>query len=249
MDIQEFMDSQNRIEYDIENSVKHNSFLNDAIYDGVADIESYLKSSPKVAWLLKEPWDDFENGNPSGGGWSIPRDCFMKEDQEWKVRTWQRAIYVMYGLKYNLHYSEMDYIRDDPEMGKVLREVAWINLSKMPAFSTSSIKQITNQYQNIWRPIVLNQLDLYAPDVIVFGNTLQCCREDFLSKNDVPIKTIEHNGVCFINIYKRNSTVLLDAFHPAFITVGAGKGSVEFYVDSLIDAIRNFSEYYEIPNR
>ena len=243
MDIQKFKNMQDLIECDIENTVKQNTFLNDAIYDGVADINLYLKSSPKVAWLLKEPWDDFENGIPAGGGWSIPKDCFMKDDQEWKVRTWQRAIYVMYGLKNNLHFSEMDDIKNDPEMGRVLREVAWINLSKMPAYSTSSIMQITNQYKNIWRTIVLKQLDLYSPDVIVFGNTLQCCREDFLSEGDVPIKRILHNDICFINVYKKNHTILLDAFHPAFISVGAGRGSVEFYVDSLIDAIRNFSNY------
>ncbi len=243
MNIQGFRNSQDCIEREIEDNVRQHSFFNDAIFDGVADLALYLKSSPKVAWILKEPYDDFENGIPSGGGWSIPRDCFMKEDQEWKVRTWQRVIYVMYGLANNLRYSQMDYIKNDPDMGKVLRAVAWINLSKMPAYSTSSITQITNQYKNFWRPIVQKQLDLYSPDVIVFGNTLQCCREDFLSENDVPLKTISYNNVSFINIYKKEHRVLLDAFHPAFRNVGAGKGSIEFYVDSLIEAIRNYNKY------
>ena len=160
MNIQGFRNSQDCIEREIEDNVRQHSFFNDAIFDGVADLALYLKSSPKVAWILKEPYDDFENGIPSGGGWSIPRDCFMKEDQEWKVRTWQRVIYVMYGLANNLRYSQMDYIKNDPDMGKVLRAVAWINLSKMPAYSTSSITQITNQYKNFWRPIVQKQLDL-----------------------------------------------------------------------------------------
>ena len=28
------------------------------IRDGVADIEAYLHSSPKIMWVLKEPYDD-----------------------------------------------------------------------------------------------------------------------------------------------------------------------------------------------
>ena len=39
------------------------------IYDGVVDAAGYLAARPKVLWILKEPYDDFdENGNPWGGG-------------------------------------------------------------------------------------------------------------------------------------------------------------------------------------
>lgn len=44
------------------------------IRDGIADEEAYLESGLKVAWILKEPYDDFnENGMPCGGGWSLTK--------------------------------------------------------------------------------------------------------------------------------------------------------------------------------
>lgn len=233
--------SQSKIDQLIESIVKEYNQSNDAIYDGIADFEAYSNSPYKVAWILKEPYDDFENGMPIGGGWSIPKDCFLDENQKWKVLTWQRVIYVMYGLKYQLSYSEMDFIRNDPEMGKVLREVAWINLSKMPALTSSDTKAISYYYKKYWRPVVLEQVKLYSPKVIVFGNTLQCCREDFLTNSDEPIDRYVFDGTCFINVYKKDGKTLLDAYHPGFRSIPCVKNSVEHYVDSLIDAIKKNS--------
>lgn len=45
------------------------------IYDGVVDAEAYLASKPKVMWILKEPYDDFDaEGMPAGGGWTMFKD-------------------------------------------------------------------------------------------------------------------------------------------------------------------------------
>ena len=35
--------------------------------DGVADIEGYCKSSPRIMWILKQPYDDMKDGKPFGG--------------------------------------------------------------------------------------------------------------------------------------------------------------------------------------
>ena len=45
------------------------------IYDGLVDAEAYLASKPKVMWILKEPYDDFDaEGMPAGGGWTMFKD-------------------------------------------------------------------------------------------------------------------------------------------------------------------------------
>ena len=45
------------------------------IYDGVVDAEAYLATKPKVLWILKEPYDDFDaKGMPAGGGWTMFKD-------------------------------------------------------------------------------------------------------------------------------------------------------------------------------
>ena len=45
------------------------------IYDGVVDTEAYLAAQPKIMWILKEPYDDFDaEGMPVGGGWTMFKD-------------------------------------------------------------------------------------------------------------------------------------------------------------------------------
>lgn len=224
--------------YELGRKIGENSDTN-AIADGIADFKAYLSSSPKIAWVLKEPYDDIMESKPSGGGWSIPKDCFMKGGP-WGVLTWQRVIYVMYGLKHKLTYQQMDYIRDNPEMGNVLREVAWINLNKMPSYTISNNNQIKEAYNNNWKEIVLKQIELYSPDVIVFCNTLQCCREDFLSKQDEPIKKYIQDGKCLLSAFRKDGRLLLDAYHPGFRYIRGIKDSVSEYVNSLIGAIQEF---------
>ena len=47
------------------------------IYDGVVDAEAYLAAKPKIMWILKEPYDDFDaEGMPAGGGWTICKDWY-----------------------------------------------------------------------------------------------------------------------------------------------------------------------------
>ena len=206
----------------------------DAITDGVADCKAYLESSPRVAWVLKEPYDDKDpdTGNPKGGGWSIPHDCFLKETK-WSVLSWQRVIYIMYGLKNNCHYADMPYVRDCPEMGNVMKSIAWLNLNKMPAGTTSSYS-FAESYQRYWKEVLLKQINLYNPQIIVFGNTFSSCWRDFIPECQKPIDRIPKEGKCFIEVYRTENRILLDAYHPGI------RSNVEFYVNSLIDTIKKY---------
>jgi len=68
-----------------EECKKEGDFI-EPIYDGVYDVEKYLASSPRIMWILKEPYDDFTSeGKPTGGGWAI-YDCFTPE-KAWKCKT------------------------------------------------------------------------------------------------------------------------------------------------------------------
>ena len=41
-----------------------------AIKDGILDFEKYFHAKYKILWILKEPYDDFdEDGKPFGCGW------------------------------------------------------------------------------------------------------------------------------------------------------------------------------------
>ncbi len=206
-----------------------------AIPDGVADCAQYLNSSPRVMWILKEPYDYFqEDGTPTGGGWLL-YEGFLGEDRDWQKNiTWQRIIYTMYGLRNGLRYGDMDYIRNKPEMGDVMKETVILNLSKMPAQTTSGDYTFAQSYEACWKPILIKQIELYNPQVIIFGNTFDTCWPVFVPEDAKPIARIPEEGRCFINLYKYNGRLLLDAYHPGI------RSNVEFYVNSIIDTIREF---------
>ena len=68
----------------------------DAISDGVADCAAYLNSSPRVAWILKEPYDDIDEttGSYSGGGWSLSK--LLRDSTTFDNKTWQGiTTYIM----------------------------------------------------------------------------------------------------------------------------------------------------------
>ena len=191
------------------------------ITDGVADAEVYLSSNPKVMWVLKEPYDEFENGKPKGGGWSITDDCIANIDQKSVAPTWHNMVYVMCGIRHGKKWEEIPYIRDDKSIANILKEIAYINVSKMPNMSTTSDSKLRHLYE-IWKKILWKQINLYDPDIIIFGATFQLFQKDF-----------EQNGglrkVNDCNVWAWKDKLLLAAYHPQ------RKG--RDYVDNLIDHI------------
>lgn len=206
------------------------------IYDGVGDIKEYLSSNPRIAYLLKEPYDEISDGKAQGGGWSIQRDCFMRQDQKWTNLTFQRVIYSVYGLRNRLKYIEMKHIRDNLSMGKVLRSIAWINLSKMPA-QTHSDSTYIESFKKYWKDVVQEQLKAYSPDVIICGNVFDICREELFPQVKL-IQTIPaKENMKDIAVYGSNKTLVFDVAHPGII--GKSQDALGYYVDSINETIRN----------
>lgn len=223
------------IERKIANIARENNLITDdidPIYDGVGDFSTYLSQSPKIAWVLKEPYDEInkETGLPEGGGWSIPRDCFMKE--KWDGPTFRRVIYCMVGIRNNQFYEDIDWLRDNYSIGRVLKSTVWINLSKMPA-RTISDYNYANQYERYWRDTFNDQIRLYDPDIIIFGNTFGVCRDCFVTREEKPVDIIhtEEYG-CMINVFRSGKRILLDAYHPGCLK------QEWIYVDSIIKTVK-----------
>lgn len=208
------------------------------ILDGVASLEQYLASSPRIMWILKEPYDDTDKfDNPKGGGWSIPEECFGIDEIDWKIRSWQPIIYSMYGLYNNLSWEEMDSIRDNNSMANILRQIAYININKMPALTHSSQSSIGDRYQE-WKPILFKQIELYKPEVMIFGGTLDYFWPDLFAKslNANAIHQYKVDDVYYLSAYKTEHEVLvLQVDHPSALVNRA------HYVTSIIEAIRKFT--------
>lgn len=208
----------------------------DAVPDGVPDCAAYLSSLPKVAWILKEVREQDEDGNPSGGGWTKPEEILrtLANRERWTVPTDRRIIYTMYGMRHHCHWKEMPNLSNDPLMGEVLKDVLWINLSKMPGRNSSGDMKYAKSYKETWSIIVKEQVRVYAPDVMIFGNCLDVCWSDFMTKDEWknPIPIYDANGRHYLSIYCCSRQLILHAFHPSYPGM-----SEEFYVDSIIDAV------------
>lgn len=199
---------------------------NSPIYDGIADEEAYLQSPLKVAWVLKEPYDDFTKANkPAGGGWSLVKDAFYKSDA-WKNPVWQKVAYVMYGFRHGLNWDELPWIRENHEVINEIKSVAWINVSKMPGYKVSSDRAISNAY-SVWKDVIRFQLETYNPDVIIFGKTFHCFRDSYGN----PEPQVLNDNVWYYNIAGKH---LLDTYHP-------GRKGGE-YVNALIDALTSIRD-------
>ena len=198
------------------------------IYDGVAKIEDYLNSSPKLMWVLKEPYAYFdEEDNPIGGGDFI-MDGLLEEDghtlKESLPLTVQRVIYATYGIFTDYEYDDMGWYYE-PETYKYLFQIAYINLSKMPGGTKSG--SMTTKYQ-IWRDIVLKQFDLYKPDVMIFGHTFQDVKDDLDVRDEDRILT----GNGWVDIYRKDNRLYVDAYHPGI------PGSNRMYVNTIAQNVR-----------
>lgn len=205
------------------------------IYDGIGNIEEYLLSKPRIACILKEPYDEIVNGQAQGGDWSIVRDCFMKKDQNWPILTWQRIIYTVYALRNNLKYTEIDYIRDDHSIGEVLRSIAWINLNKMPAQKQSDQTYIEN-FKKYWKDIVKEQLRIYSPNVILCGNVFEACHDELFPQAKLLQTLPGKENMKDIAVYSVDQTLLFDVPHPGII--GKSHDAIGYYVDSINEAIK-----------
>lgn len=226
MTAEELRRAQEVIQNKILNCANKNNLTNEnflPIYDGVYDADKYLASTPRIMWILKEPYDDFTSeGKPTGGDWMI-YEAFDNKDA-WKNRTWRPMIYATYGILSDSNYREMDDISDNRDMINVLKQVAYINISKMPAYSKSDDNDIQIKY-NIWKPILMEQIALYNPQIIIFGNTFKYFKSDLLGNKTEPTKRID--GV--IHVYEKDGKKLFDVYHPNQKIINH-----ELYIDSII---------------
>lgn len=188
------------------------------IWDGVADIQAYLHSSPKVAWILKEPYDI----EPSKEGWSHP-DLLSKltlVDIDSKL-TWRRVNETMFAIRNHCLFNEETLID-----ANYLKDIAWLNLSKMPGASISD-GSYKRDYHRYWSGILKKQVEAYNPEILIFGNTFDICKKE-LFPNGIELK--KKNPL--VHVYTSEGRLILFSFHPGYWGVDDAS-----YVNSIMKEI------------
>ena len=96
---EEILKRQEKIKSKIFERAKKLELSNDGLeplIDGVSNIEGYCKSSPRIMWILKQPYDDMKDGKPFGGGWEV-YGAFENSDAHTNM-TWQPIVYSLVGI-------------------------------------------------------------------------------------------------------------------------------------------------------
>ena len=202
------------------------------IYDGIYSAELYLESPLKIMWILKEAYDDVDNkNNPVGGDWSITENIFDEPDKNIiNNRTLEMVAYISYGILNNILWNKMDYIADTPEIAKSVQQIAYININKMPAYTTTDDSKLNGHY-HIWKDVLLKQIEVYNPDVMIFGNTYCYFENDLTGRYKTLSKAHK------INVYEYNDNqLIIDAYHPG----NRISDYKEVYVNTIVKSVNKW---------
>ncbi|MBE0542405.1 MAG: hypothetical protein IH623_13550 [Verrucomicrobia bacterium] len=199
------------------------------ITDGVVDIDRYLSSSPKILWILKEPWEPLRE-DEGGGGWSVTKELIpdlIAKRQIGGIPTYRKMAYVTFSLLNNfVSYSDIPYANKDSRVGEALRSIAYINVNKFPGKTTSNPADIEFYYRRN-RDILKKQIAVINPDVVIAGNILHLFYED-LGLNS---KEMESGGS--VDFYRQDGRLYVNAYHPGYWRCKEQK-----YVDDLVAVIK-----------
>ena len=202
------------------------------IYDGIADIHGYVSSKPKIMCVLKEAWGEKDENSDKikGGGYEI-WECWKQK--MFNTPTWLPLIYILYGIHKGTERVEyQDMPKADMKMVDLLKQSAYININKMPGDKVSG--NMRAEYA-LWRDIILEQIDAYNPDIIIFGGTFDVMKRDLTEVGNEPIGKTPTEEIA--HFYKdRKGRLLVNAMHPAQRCI-----SWDFYIDEIVDSIKRFN--------
>ena len=199
------------------------------VTDGVINPERYLNAPLKVMWLLKEAISDHN--------WRY-QDKF--QDFAWldavtdSSPTITRVTLTSYGILHGeLNETWANYPGANEQVAReALCEIAYVNIKKSPGEENHSYDDvITAAYQQN-RALLKDQIALYDPDVVIFGNTMQYVNDhDFPGLISTELKKSEFNH----NFYDAGDKLYIWAYHP-----GAWNKDEKRYVDDIVGIVRRW---------
>lgn len=176
------------------------------IYDGIVNEKMYFNNNARILWILKEPYDK----TTGKGGWDSRTDIDGGPQVFFKVQTWRRVALVSYGIINSCTYEEAIM---QPDLNNALRSIAYININKLPAGTTSQGrgKALSTIYDNC-KYVLFKQIEYCNPNIIILGATVNFFREDLNLKWDER-KLINGIGGCS---YHLEDKIVFEANHPGF---------------------------------
>lgn len=205
------------------------------ILDGIIDPERFVRAKYKILWILKEPYDEFdeEDGKPYGGGWDLKGLINSRNSiNEYKSGkpTFKPMIYSSWGILNNFClFDDMDNVEDNSSMLDALKSIAYINIKKLPGYKSTHPSVCNDAYKS-YKEILLKQIELINPEIIIGGGTLHHFINDLQLSDDE--KYHQGNTKYFIN----DNKIYIQAYHPSQRTV-----SSEQYCNEIILAVKTWA--------
>lgn len=238
MDFFNYLATFQNVQQEINNNIDSiGKKINPAVgcfHDGVAYPKLYLAAAKKIMWVLKNSYDESDaDGNPVSDGMDI-RDWFCDQSLEAAChkQIFIKMSLITYCIQNNIPYSE-SLLSDKALIMQSLKSITLVDLSKLPGGTSISDKDLKKEF-SYFKTVFENQIDLYNPNVIIFGNTLHICRDVFPGLNyKKPHAVYESNGNCLLRSFldKSCKRLYLEAYHPSYPM------SYEDYVGTIVNAI------------
>jgi len=129
--------------------------------DGVIDESEYLKSCPKIVFILKEV----------NGGWAWNLKGYVREGG--KAQTWNNIARWIYGIRRLYQnkrleddvWSKVDWVSAEFRKEQ-LKTICTMNLKKTPGGSATNHKELLT-FAKEDLPFIKRQLNIYMPDIII----------------------------------------------------------------------------------
>jgi hypothetical protein len=173
------------------------------VIDGIIDVERYAKAKYKILWILKEA--NYGNSLKKNSDYGNIIDFYQRPtttmEKISKIPTAKRVMHASYKILHNLDILE------------AFKSIAWINIKKTPGGSKANdakIRQAFNDPEN--RKLLLEQIEAYAPDIIIFGYTLQYFEKDINFRQD---KNSMGKSMGKNHYYCTKERLYINAYHPA----------------------------------
>ncbi|WP_201987128.1 hypothetical protein [Hymenobacter rubidus] len=206
--------------------------LNCYVRDGIVNIESWRKQNIRPLFIGKEAHGDGDGEST----WSITNwlNKYPSDVCRDSPRSWQKTAYTSHGLQNGfMDYDDMPWIRDDSRVAEALRNIAFINIGKYAAETTTPFSRLNKLYtQN--KHIIHEQITMYQPNVIVGWGTMGLLESDpdFMTRfASIRSQAIKHNAV---NSWISDGKLFISAYHPSYFSI-----SPERYVKSIVETVKN----------
>jgi hypothetical protein len=190
-----------------------------SVIDGIIDIDKYLNAKLKILWVLKD----------ANYGKSNTNYPMTKTYREFKTIKDVKHLIITRRMMLVSHKILNDIEPIEPL--EAFKSIACINIKKLAGGSKSEHNILKQEYEK-HKDLILEQISVYDPKIIIFGDTLGLFEKEinFRQWKFESLKMGDHN------YYFTNEKLYINAYHPSFRSTITEKK----YCDKIFSAYSNW---------